>query len=310
MSSIFPSDTACMEHVGNIKVRNVSSKIPVHEETFLSVIKPGNLTVLSDSVKFELHEKTTLNTLPLKNKRFENCDFDNSVSLRLLCKNPQNDTEELDLTIEGLDIPKTDISGLNCWAKGFLGSLKAKDQRPSSPCFTEAGLGCENDGTTELLIGVSTGGSLLFLSCAAVVSGLLLYKRRDHVEYTVKTDVTPPHIIIRKTDFVKEDLDSAAVLQVLYFYFYLSKINSLHHLIKMIFCSLANLIRTNIYQNLRRLRHLMRVTSSPSRPAMWPGTTSTSGATGTGTWSPTTTTSSTSSLRLATHHQDTSMHLG
>ena len=214
MDSIFPSGD-CREHAGLIKFRSVSSKRPVHKENFLSVIKPGDLAVLSDLVKFELHEKTTLNSVPLKNNRFENCHLDKlDVNLRLLCENPQNDTEKFDWIIEGLDIPKTNISGLYCRAKGFLGSLKASDQRPSSPCFTEAGLGCEDNGTTELLIGMSTGGSLLVLSCAAVVSGLLLYKRRDHVEYTVKTDVTPPHIIIRKNDFVKEDLDSAAALQV------------------------------------------------------------------------------------------------
>ena len=141
MDSIFPSGD-CREHAGLIKFRSVSSKRPVHEENFLSVVEPGDLGVFSDSVKFELHEKTTLNDVPLKNKRCEHCDLDNNINLRLLCKNPQNETEE-EWTIEGLDIPKADISGLHCRAKGFLGSLKMSELRPSSPCFTEAGFGCK-----------------------------------------------------------------------------------------------------------------------------------------------------------------------
>ena len=70
------------------------------------------------------------------------------------------------------------------------------------------------DDVRLLQYGMSAGGSLLLLALLGVVTGFLLYRRRDHVEHTIKTDLYPPHIIIRKTKFVKEDLVSAAALQV------------------------------------------------------------------------------------------------
>ena len=83
--------------------------------------------------------------------------------------------------------------------------LVREDNRWTFPQFDDVRL---------LQYGMSAGGSLLLLALLGVVTGFLLYRRRDHVEHTIKTDLSPPHIIIRKTDFVKDDLDSAAALQV------------------------------------------------------------------------------------------------
>ena len=187
-SSLFISDD-CKEHAVRVKVYDVSKQTPVLEEIFKSLIILGNMSPLSDSVKFELN-----------GTRFKNCT-NLSLGLRLFCTD-SNEVELEPWTIEGLEIPKENISGLHCRAKGFLDYFKFSQSslRLNSSCFTTAGLGCENDGMAEMLVGGSAGGIMLAVACLAVITGLLFYKRRDHVEYAVKTDVSPQHIIIRKSE--------------------------------------------------------------------------------------------------------------
>ena len=67
---------------------------------------------------------------------------------------------------------------------------------------------------TDKIIAASVGGFLLLLALVGVMSGLLIYKKRNVLVHTIKTDLSPSHIIIHKTDNINEDLDMAASLQV------------------------------------------------------------------------------------------------
>ena len=63
---------------------------------------------------------------------------------------------------------------------------------------------------------MSVGGSLLLLALVGVISGLLIYRRREeevHVN-TVTTDLFPSHIVFNKSHNIRDEIDMAGTLQV------------------------------------------------------------------------------------------------
>ena len=148
---------------------------------------------------------------------------------------------------------------------GYLNSPGVDEtfhNRNWSECFTSSGADCdfrdddEDSVKRNKIIGMSVGGSLLLLALVGVMSGLMMYRRRDVVVHTVKTDLSPSHIIINRTENINEDLDTAASLQVR---------NILRFFIVYQFPS-----RMNMKGNTKNLRHLFRNTSTLGRPRLLP----------------------------------------
>ena len=100
---------------------------------------------------------------------------------------------------------------------GYINSSNVEDtfiERKWSDCFTDTGEACNKLKPKDLIIGMSVGFSLLLLAIVGVVSGVFLYRRRSVVVHTIKTDLSPSHIVIPKKENVEQDLDMAASLQV------------------------------------------------------------------------------------------------
>ena len=205
-SELYPD---CQEHSKIIKLKNVNNQDVIFTERFETFISIGNLSKTEDGkLKFKF-----LDT------RYKNCGGLNP-NLWLKCKD--NDEKESNRTITGLEIESGNITGLRCKAMGYLNSSNFQETFPYrqwSKCFSSLRAGCdftndEDSDKRDKIIGASVGGSLLLLSMVGVMSGLLIYRRREVVVHTIKTDLSPSHIVINKTENINEDLDTAAALQV------------------------------------------------------------------------------------------------
>ena len=107
---------------------------------------------------------------------------------------------------------------------GYLSSPNVQETFPRrqwSECFTSSGPGCdfpdvEESAKRDQIIGASVGGSLLLLSMVGVMSGLVIYKRREvevHV-HTITTSLSPSHIVFNKSHNIRDEIDMAGTLQV------------------------------------------------------------------------------------------------
>ena len=204
-SELYPPPPDCKEHFKTVILRNISNQDVFHE-TFKTFVSIGNLSKTEDgNLEFKFLDS-----------RYEHCGPLNT-HLRLNCKD--DDGKESTQTIAGLEIESGNITGLRCKGMGYLNSSNVQETfqlRKWSECFTSSGEPCDYDPYDSLpeIIGASVGGSLLLLSLVGVMSGLLIYRRREVVVHTIKTDLSPSHIVIKKTENVNEDLDTAASLQV------------------------------------------------------------------------------------------------
>ena len=208
-NELYPTD--CLEHIKTIKLETLSKEDLNFNKTFKSLITIGNLSKTPEgNLKFEFVDS-----------KFDNCGSLNPT-LRLRCKSESGTLTNI--TIEGLKIYSENITGLQCWAMGYINSSNVEDtfsRRKWSQCFTASGADCDNVKSQDLFIGLSVGGSLLMLASVGVLSGLLCWRRREVVVHTIQTKISPSHIVIKKTENVKEDLDLAASLQVNQHFFYL-----------------------------------------------------------------------------------------
>ena len=93
------------------------------------------------------------------------------------------------------------------------------------------------------------------LASVGVLSGLLCWRRREVVVHTIQTKISPSHIVIKKTENVKEDLDLAASLQVRDYHFFSYSFLPL----------VSTLSRINMRRNLRNLRVSFKTTSTPKK---------------------------------------------
>ena len=204
-NELYPPPPDCKEHFKTVILRNISNQ-DVFNKTFKTFVSIGNLSKTEDgNLEFKFLDS-----------RYEHCGPLNT-HLRLNCKD--DDGKESVQTIAGLEIESGNITGLRCKGMGYLNSSNVQETfqlRKWSECFTSSGEPCDYDPYDSLpeIIGASVGGSLLLLSLVGVMSGLLIYRRREVVVHTIKTDLSPSHIVIKKTENVNEDLDTAASLQV------------------------------------------------------------------------------------------------
>ena len=201
-SELYPTD--CLEHIKTLKLRTLTKKVVNFTEKFNSFITIGNLNRTPDgNITFNL------------DKQFEDCGT-LKPNIRLKCKSESGAVRNI--TIQGLQIDTEDITGLQCWAMGYIDSSNVEDtfsQREWSECFTASGEACSNPvNPRDLIIGMSVGGSFLLLASVGVLSGIFMWRRRSVVVHTIKTDLSPSHIVIKKTENVNLDLDTAASLQV------------------------------------------------------------------------------------------------
>ena len=235
-SELYPTD--CLEHIKTLKLKTLSKGNADFNETFNSLIKIGNLVKTTEGkLKFQFLDG-----------KFQNCES-LKPNIHLRCKSESGIMTNI--TIEGLEIDIKDMTGLQCSAVGFINTdlddtfsqrigyinSNVEDtfpQRQWSECFTASGASCENVETPNLLIGSSVACCLLLLASVGVISRLLALRRSMVVApnsagvfsrlsawsgrstvlgHTIRTDLSPSHIIIKKTENVKDDLVLAASLQ-------------------------------------------------------------------------------------------------
>ena len=239
-NELYPTD--CLEHIKTLKLKTLSKGVPDFNETFKSLITIGNLSrTLEGKLKFEF-----------LSGNFENCG-NLKPNIHLNCESPSGTKKNI--TLQGLEIDTENITGLQCWAMGFLSSNVDISRRKWSQCFTASGLDCDNIKSQDLFIGLSVGGSLLMLASVGVLSGFLILRRREVVVHTIRTDLSPSHIVIKKTKDIKEDLDLAASLQVRDYHFFSYSFLPL----------VSTLSRINMRRNLRNLRVSFKTTSTPKK---------------------------------------------
>ena len=242
-NELYPTD--CLEHIKTIKLETLSKEDLNFNKTFKSLITIGNLSKTPEgNLKFEFVDS-----------KFDNCGSLNPT-LRLRCKSESGTLTNI--TIEGLKIYSENITGLQCWAMGYINSSNVEDtfsRRKWSKCFTASGADCDNVKSQDLFIGLSVGGSLLMLASVGVLSGFLILRRREVVVHTIRTDLSPSHIVIKKTKDIKEDLDLAASLQVRDYHFFSYSFLPL----------VSTLSRINMRRNLRNLRVSFKTTSTPKK---------------------------------------------
>ena len=204
-SELYPPPPVCKEHFKTVILRNISNQDVFHEtfETFVSI---GNLSKTEDgNLKFKFLDSRYEQCGPLK------------THLRLSCKD--DDGKESIQTIAGLEINRGNITGLRCKAMGYLKSPNVQETfrlRHWSECFTSSGELCDFDPYDSLpeIIGASLGFSLLLLASVGVVSGLLIYRKREVLVQTITTDLSPSHIVFNKSDNIRDEIDMAGTLQV------------------------------------------------------------------------------------------------
>ena len=204
-SELYPPPPVCKEHFKTVILRNISNQDVFHEtfETFVSI---GNLSKTEDgNLEFKFLDS-----------RYDNCGPLNT-HLRLNCKD--DDGKESTQTIAGLEIESGNITGLRCKGMGYLNSSNVQETfqlRKWSECFTSLGEPCDYDPYDSLpeIIGASLGFSLLLLASVGVVSGLLIYRKREVLVQTITTDLSPSHIVFNKSDNIRDEIDMAGTLQV------------------------------------------------------------------------------------------------
>ena len=213
-SELYPPPD-CREHSKTIKLKNVNNQDVIFTERFETFISIGNLSKTEDGkLKFKFLDR-----------RYENCKGLNP-KLNLKCED--DDGKETIQTIAGLEIESGNITGLRCKAMGYLSSPTVQETFPYrqwSECFSSSGTGCDytndedsakRDKIIVVVVGVSVGDSLLLLSMVGVVSGLLIYRRKEvevHV-HTITTSVSPSHIVFNKSDNIRDEIDMAGTMQV------------------------------------------------------------------------------------------------
>ena len=197
-SELYPTD--CLEHIKTLKLRTLSKGVPDITQTFKSLITIGNLTKTPEGkLKFEILD-TKFDCGSLK------------PNIRLRCESQWGTIKNI--TLQGLEIYSKDIAGLRCRATGYVNYVQDTFLlRSWSECFTSSGADCEE--SQGLLIGMSCGGSVLLLAMIAVVTSSLMYRRKAVVVHTIPTDLSPSHIVIKKTENTKEDIYIAADSQVI-----------------------------------------------------------------------------------------------
>ena len=236
-SELFPTD--CLEHIKTLKLKTLSRGNADFNETFNSFITIGNLSKTTEGkLKFQFLDR-----------KFQDCES-LKPNIRLRCKSESGTMANI--TIEGLEIDRKDLTGLQCLAVGFINpdlddtfsqrigyiNTNVEDtfsQRQWSECFTASGTACETDEAPDLIIGSSVACCLLLLASVGVISRLFALRRSMVVAansagvisrlsawsrgstmlgHTIRTDLSPSHIVIKKTENVKDDLVLAASLQV------------------------------------------------------------------------------------------------
>ena len=200
---LYPTD--CLEHIKTLKIETLSKGAPDFKKIFESLITVGNLSK-TPAGKLEFQFLDT---------KFENCGG-LRPNIRLRCESESGTLTNI--KIKGLEIDSENITGLQCWAMGYINSSNVEDtfsRRKWSECFTDSGAVCDNGKAGDLIVGISCLGSILLLALVGVVTATIMHRRKAVVVHTITTDLSPSHIVINKTENTKEDIYIAADSQVL-----------------------------------------------------------------------------------------------
>ena len=202
MKKVMSSMNNCVEYQMRLEASSVNkSLVPVWVHLFNHIITVDVSQYGDEMLEFEINEEV-----------YKDCG--NLAILNISCTD-LNGNKTI-MIKDGLTLQKSEIIGMNCKAKAYIRTSKdiseeSLNLRQFSSCFTDTGP-CDEDKSTSPLV---AGGAsvLVVVAFVTLLVAATIVKRRTVVKHTIKTILSPSHIIFHNTETLPEDLDTAAALQ-------------------------------------------------------------------------------------------------